>query len=287
MKIAVYPNIAKPEAAHLLTRILAFFQDREVTPLLTEEAARAFGCEQLATADVAAASPDVAIAIGGDGTFLGVCRKLASVSVPVCGVNIGALGFMADIEPQELEKKLAKILQGDYQVEERLRLSGFVRRHDAADNALEPLAVAVNDVVVTKSGIARMLKLSLSINGLQVTDCKADGFIVSTPTGSTAYSLSAGGPILNPTVKSILLTPICAHTLNLRPLVIDEEDEVSIYLSNVPNDIIVTFDGQKSFDLRQGDELIVRRADSPVRLIKFSDRDYYEVLRTKLWHMTV
>ena len=216
--------------------------------------------------------------VGGDGTLLGVCRRYSHHAVPVCGVNIGTLGFMADIELHELEKKLQKLLDGDYRIEHRLLLAGSV----ISGGKERFLGHAINDIVV-KGGVARMLHLGLSINESHLLDCKADGIIISSPTGSTAYSLSAGGPIVNPNVRALIVTPICAHTFNIRPLIIQEDDAVHVAIASIPQDIIVTFDGQVCYRLLPGDEVVVRKSEAQAEIIKFEDKDYYQILRTKLW----
>ena len=279
-KIAVFPNVDKEQSGTMLKRLLDFCADKPVELLLPKDEAVFFGYEELGREDIERSSVDMALSIGGDGTLLGVCRRFGSRSVPVCGINIGTLGFLADIEPDELEKKLAKILEGTYRIEERLLLSGYVREEKGNQRFL---GNAINDVVIAKGGVARMLHLGLGINDTKLMDYKADGLIVSSPTGSTAYSLSAGGPIMNPTVKALLVTPICAHTFNIRPLVVDEKDVVHIHIAAVHQDIIVTFDGQESFRLLPGDEVIVKRSSVAAKIVKFEDKDYYKTLRTKLW----
>ena len=279
-RIAVFPNVNKDQSALMLKRLMAFCRDKDVEVLLPRDESIFFGYEKHGRESFENIPVDMALSIGGDGTLLGVCRRFGSQSVPVCGINIGTLGFLADIEPEELEKKLSKILEGNYRVEERLLLSGYVRGEEGSERFL---GNAINDVVVTKGGVARMLHLGLSINETRFVDCKADGIIVSSPTGSTAYSLSAGGPIMNPTVRALLLTPICAHTFNLRPLVVDEADVIHIHIAAVHQDIIVTFDGQESFRLLPGEEVIVKKSQTAARIVKFEDKDYYKILRTKLW----
>ena len=281
LTIAVFPNTNKPEAPRVLQRILDFYADKAVRIIMPVEEARIFQHAGYGVTDIENVKTDIALSIGGDGTLLGVCRRYSHHAVPVCGVNIGTLGFMADIEVGELEQKLQQLLDGDYYVEHRLLLSGFVRHQGREDQRF--LGHAINDVVVTKGGVARMLRLGLDINGTHLIDFKADGLIVSSPTGSTAYSLSAGGPIMNPNIRALLLTPICAHTLTFRPLLIDEEDVVHIRISAMHQDIIVTFDGQESFRLLPGDEVIVRKSNVQAGIVKFEDRDYYSVLRDKLW----
>lgn len=278
LTIAVFPNVDKPQSPEVLRRILSFYEDKDVRLILPVDEARFFGLESYGVSDIEKAPADLALSLGGDGTLLGVCRRYGSMGVPVCGVNIGTLGFMADIELNELELKLQKILDGDYRVEKRLLLSGFVR----SDDRERFLGHAINDVVVTKGGVARMLHLGLSINDTHLMDYKADGVIVSSPTGSTAYSLSAGGPIMNPNIQALLVTPICAHTFNMCPLVVGEDDVVHISIAAVHQDIIVTFDGQESFRLLPGDEVTVMKSNVYAGIIKFEDKDYYEILRKKL-----
>ena len=277
--IAVFPNVSKPQAAAVLQRIFTFYQDKDVRLILPIDESRFFDREEYGVPDIEKMPADIALSLGGDGTLLGVCRRYGAMAVPVCGVNIGTLGFMADIELDELETKLQKILDGDYRIEHRLLLAGYVR----SNNEERFLGHAINDVVVTKGGVARMLHLGLSINDSHLMDYKADGVIVASPTGSTAYSLSAGGPIMNPTVQALLITPICAHTFNMRPLVVSEDDVVHIRIAAIHQDIIVTFDGQESFRLLPGDEIMVMKSSVQAGIVKFEDKDYYQILRTKLW----
>lgn len=278
LTIAVFPNIHKPEAPRVIQRILDFFADKDARIIMPLEEARFFRRAGYGVPDIENVPTDIALSIGGDGTLLGVCRRYSHHAVPVCGINIGTLGFMADIELDELEKKLQKILNGDYIIEHRLLLAGYV----ISDGKKRFLGHAINDIVV-KGGVARMLYLGLTINQSHLLDYKADGILVSTPTGSTAYSLSAGGPIMNPNVRALIVTPICAHTFNLRPLVIREDDTVHIQIARVQQDIIVTFDGQQVFRLLPGDEVIVQKSNAQADIVKFEDKDYYQILRTKLW----
>ena len=263
--VAIFPNVTKPEAPEVIRRIINYYSDKNVRFLMPEDESRFFDMEQYGVEDIAKEPVDFALSIGGDGTLL--------------GINIGTLGFMADIELDELETKLGKLLEGDYQVEKRLLLAGFLQ----SEGHKRFLGHAINDIVLTKGGVARMLQLGLYINDTHLIDYKADGLIVSTPTGSTAYSLSAGGPIMNPNIDALLLTPICAHTLNMRPIAISDTDVVRVKIAAVHQDIIVTLDGQESFRLLPGDEVTVAKAQEVASIIKFEDKDYYQILRNKLW----
>lgn len=279
LTIAVFPNIDKENAPMVLRRIVNFYQGKDVKLLMPMDSARFFRYEEYGVDDIENYPIDMALSIGGDGTLLGICRRLYERDIPVCGINIGTFGFLADIELPEIESKLEKIIKGQYYFEERMLVSGFVKSGEDDERFL---GHAINDVVVTKGGVARMLHLGLSVDGCRVMDYKADGLIVSTATGSTAYSLSAGGPIINPKIKVLLLTPICPHTFNARPMVIDENDEVRIHIAALHQDIIVTFDGQESFRLLPSDEVIVRKAPLPTKIVKFDDKNYYQTIRTKL-----
>lgn len=278
--VAVFPNLIKPETRDILTRIRAFFATREARIILPRVRAAEFGMEDCGVDDIERQPADFALSLGGDGTLLGICRRYASNPVPVCGINMGTLGFMADIEQNELEECLEKLCQGDYHVEWRRFLAGYVTQSDGMERFL---GYAINDIVVMKGDAARIISLGLAVNDTPLVECKADGFIVASPTGSTAYSLSAGGPIMNPMVRGLLLTPICAHTLNIRPLIIREEDIVHINLIDTRQSIIVTLDGQETTPIHPDNIVTVRCSDVRAGIIKFEDKDYYQILRTKLW----
>ena len=278
--VAVFPNLIKPETRDILTRIRAFFATREARTIIPRVRAAEFGMEDCGVDDIERQPADFALSLGGDGTLLGICRRYASNPVPVCGINMGTLGFMADIEQNELEERLEKLCQGDYHVEWRRFLAGYVTQSDGMERFL---GYAINDIVVMKGDAARIISLGLAVNDTPLVECKADGFIVASPTGSTAYSLSAGGPIMNPMVRGLLLTPICAHTLNIRPLIIREEDIVHINLIDTRQSIIVTLDGQETTPIHPDNIVTVRCSDVRAGIIKFEDKDYYQILRTKLW----
>ena len=277
IRIAVFPNKGKSKSREILERIIQFYRGKNVQLILTCEDANFFHHPEL----YCESQIDLALSIGGDGTLLSVIRTFVEKSIPVCGINLGTLGFLADIETHELESRLEKILNNDFRIEKRLLISAFVR-HEKNPEEKILLGNAINDIVVTKSGVARMLKIDLGIDGTHLVQCQADGIIVSTPTGSTAYSLSAGGPIMNSNIRALLLTPICAHTFQLRPMVLNEHDIVSIKVEAGPREILVTFDGQQSSAIEVGDELIVERAETAAKIIRFEDKDFYSVLKTKL-----
>jgi NAD+ kinase len=227
------------------------------------------------------ASVDLVVVLGGDGTLLSVadCVGAAGVDVPILGVNFGSLGFLTEATLPELYPSLEAALSGQARVEERLMLRATTMRAGVA----LPEHLALNDVVITKAARARMTDLSVSVGDEFVTRVKADGLIVATPTGSTAYNLAAGGPIVQPVVDAIVLTPIAPHMLTNRPIVIPASSLVRVQPMMAERDeIYVTFDGQAGYQLEAGDEVRIRCAERRVRLLRPSSRSYFEVLRQKL-----
>jgi NAD+ kinase len=228
-----------------------------------------------------ASSADMVLVLGGDGTLLGMadCIGEAGSGIPILGVNFGSLGFLTEVTLPEMYRSLDAVVGGRFGLEERLMLHTTTRRGGEVFSE----AIAVNDAVITKTARSRMIDLSVYVGEEFVTRVKADGLIIASPTGSTAYNMSAGGPIVAPSVDALLLTPIAPHTLTNRPIVIPGSSAVRVQPNMEARDeVFVTFDGQTGFQLEAGDEVIVRRADRPLRLIKPSTRSYFEVLRTKL-----
>jgi len=237
---------------------------------------------RLITTQAALASDvDMVVVLGGDGTLLSMADSIgaAGSAIPILGVNFGSLGFLTEVTLPELYRSLDAALNGRAHVEERMMLRAITRR---GGNVFER-SIALNDVVITKAARSRMIDLSVSVSNEFVTRVKADGLIVATPTGSTAYNLSAGGPIVEPSVDALLLTPIAPHTLTNRPVVIPANAVVHVQPNMTDRDeAFVTFDGQAGFQLQVGDDIEVSRAEKPLRLIRPSTRSYFEVLRTKL-----
>ena len=224
---------------------------------------------------------DMVVVLGGDGTLLSMadCIAAAGKSIPILGVNFGSLGFLTEVTLPELYTSLETVLAGKARVEERMMLASTVRRPRETFTAY----VALNDVVVAKTGRSSMIELSVSVGDEFVTRVKADGLIVATPTGSTAYNLAAGGPIVQPSVDALLLTPIAPHTLTNRPIIIPGSATVRVQPHMDSRDeVFVTFDGQAGFQLEDGDEISICRAERSLRLIHPSTRSYFEVLRQKL-----
>ena len=224
---------------------------------------------------------DLVIVVGGDGTFLNAARTLNDYKVPLLGINLGRLGFLTDIHSERISGRLNAILDGEYIEEERFLLHGSFEYENGKGEISS--SDAFNDIVVHKGHVARMIELDLYINGKYVNTQRADGLIVSTPTGSTAYALSGGGPILHPSLDAIVLVPICPHTMSQRPIVIDSDTDIEIRVSdNNHGDALVTCDGQLHVDLGIGDSVRITKKKTPVHLIHPADYNYYEILRAKL-----
>jgi NAD+ kinase len=222
---------------------------------------------------------DLAIVLGGDGTLLAVARALGKRSVPLLGVNLGTLGFLADTASEELYSALEQVLAGAFAVESRMRLEAEVAREDEALGSY----LALNDAVIVRNAVSRLIDLETFADGMVVTTYHADGLIVATPTGSTAYSLSAGGPLLVPELDAILLTPISPHTLTQRPLVLPETSELEIRVQDTRGgEVRLTVDGQVGCALKQGDRVRVRRSPHPVRMLVPPGRNRFEGMRAKL-----
>lgn len=242
------------------------------------DGARAVRLEELsATEQELAESSDALVVVGGDGTILRAARAGAVRGVPVMGVNVGGFGFLAEVGLQELPEALERLVAGRHAVEERMMLAAEVgRAGEVAERFL-----ALNDMVVTKSGYARLMPIRVCVNGEHLATYLADGLIVSTPTGSTAYNLSAGGPILSPGVRAMVITPICPHTLTARPVVVDADDVATVEVASEVEGVLLTVDGQVGCPLRGGDMVQVRRAEERARLVRLKAPSFYELLRQK------
>jgi len=222
---------------------------------------------------------DLVVVLGGDGTLLAVARAIGDRDVPILGVNLGTLGFLAETAREDLFPTLEAVLEGQFVIEERMRFDVSVER----DGKVLGRFTALNDAVISNTGMSRLVHLATRADGAEVTTYHADGLIVATPTGSTAYSLSAGGPLLLPTLQAIVLTPISAHTLTQRPLVLPETSVVEIYVEERRGgEVHLTVDGQVGRALEDDDLVTVRRSDYPARLLVSSDQNRFELMRAKL-----
>lgn len=218
------------------------------------------------------------IVLGGDGTILGAARNVSKYGTPILGVNMGHLGFMSDVEAADIFYALENILNNHYDIEERMMLEATVMNGEVVKQTF----LSLNEIGITRGTLSKMLTLKICINNEYFDSYHADGILISTPTGSTAYSLSAGGPIINPNVNVLLITPICPHSLSARSLVVSHEEIIDTSIINNFHDAYLTVDGQIGYNISEGDRFIIKRSKYTTKLIKVSNRSFYDVLRTKL-----
>ncbi|PYU32333.1 MAG: NAD(+) kinase [Acidobacteria bacterium] len=221
---------------------------------------------------------DLLIVLGGDGTLLAAARLLGEHTVPILPVNLGGLGFLTSVTLDELYPILQQVIEGKHRISERVLLQAEVIR----DGNVVARQRALNDAVLNKGPLARMVDLNLQIDGSYVCSYKADGLIISTPTGSTAYSMAAGGPIIYPTVEAFLITPICSHTLTNRPLVVPNTNRIELDFESREEAVFLTLDGQVGVDLKRGDLVVISKVPNKLRLVRPARKTYFEILRSKL-----
>ncbi len=279
--IGLISKAAYPGVADTVATLAADLGKRGLKVILDTSAAAHFaqpGETVLKRAELAREC-DLAIVVGGDGTMLNAARSLAEADVPVLGVNLGRLGFLADVSPGEMQERLDEILSGQYEEERRSLIHASVIR----DGQTVCESNALNDAVIHKWDISRMIELDTSIDRRFLNSLRADGLIVATPTGSTAYALSGGGPILDPALEALVLVPICPHTLSNRPIVVSDQVEIEIVLQgDDTTKAQITCDGQVNFGLVAGDRVIIRRKEHDLRLIHPQQQDHFDIMRKKL-----
>ncbi|MEL3906113.1 MAG: NAD(+)/NADH kinase [Treponema sp.] len=271
-KIIIILTTYKPHAADLAGKMLSFFQKRDIH-------ADVYEYDGLEVFDPVRDDYDCAVSLGGDGTVLFAARCCAPKKIPVVPINLGEFGFIAGIEPEHWQPALSEYLEGRATSHERILLSTAIYREGCCVGTFD----ALNDVVISGRGIAKLINLAVSFNGISFGTYRADGVIVSTPTGSTAYSAASGGPIMDPTLSAFVLTPISAFSLSNRPIVLPSSGVMMInVLHNRQKDAIVSIDGQELFSLCEGDRIEVRMSEHRVKLIGCSPEAFYTVLRSKL-----
>ena len=277
--IGIILNVQKPRAVQIGRELYAWLGSKGIMAYYVETTANLLGYPDrgLSEKRLVEAS-DLLISLGGDGTLLATSRIAGNSEKPILGVNLGTFGFLVPIEPKDLYESLEKVLAGDFIYDRRMVLKSTVYRSG------EPIdtAFGLNDVVITKGGFSRMVRLATFVAGEYVNNYPADGLIISSPTGSTGYSLSAGGPIVSPKVDVIIITPICPHTLYSRPLVISPEEQVRVTLETADSEVVLTIDGQCGFILQKGDEVVVERAPYSTTLVRLPGWTFYDVVRNKL-----
>jgi NAD+ kinase len=274
--------VGKYDSAHLtpsLEKLIAFLRARGKQVVVDNRSMDALNASRasMAALEDLGAQVDLAVVLGGDGTLLSAARRLVEQDVPVVGINLGRLGFLTDIPADSMEPMLGQILDGHYQEEPRTLLRTTVHRNGVAVEE----TLAMNDVVVSKGARGSMIEIEVYVDGQFVYGLRADGLIVATPTGSTAYALSSGGPILHPSLPAVILAPICPHTLSNRPIVLSDRSRIEIMLVRGPS-ANVNFDVQNSFDLQEDDRIVITRAEKPVRLLHPHGHSHFAMLREKL-----
>jgi len=268
-----------PEARKAARKLASWLEARRKKVFIDAETAAAINMPGHDRTEIAALA-EMLIVLGGDGTLLSASRLVADAhrDVPIFGVNLGSLGFMAEVSLDELYDNLEKAIAGRLETEDRMLLSASVLR----GGKRVALYRVLNDAVINKGALARMMELKISVNDGHLTTLRADGLIVATPTGSTAYSLSAGGPIIHPTIHCFVVTPICPHTLSNRPIALPDTVKVAVCLMSQSEDVTLTLDGQIGFSLVPHDVVEIKKSRFKMRMIKHPVKSYYEILRTKL-----
>jgi len=268
----------RPDAKPVLEELLKWIESRELESVLDVDTAAMVGTTSAYKKSDVPSAVDLVVVLGGDGTLLSVARLVEGKGVPILGVNLGSLGFLTEVTIAELFPALDDVLAGHYSVSERVMLHCQVHRQ--GERIAQ--AVVLNDVVINKGALARIIEMETYVDGVYVTTFRADGLIISTPTGSTAYSLAAGGPILYPSLEALIINPICPFTLSNRPLVIPDTVRIEVILVKENEDVLVTLDGQVGVALRYRDVIEIRKADTRLKLIESPWKNYFEILRTKL-----
>jgi len=276
-RVGIYAKRNHPDAAELAAGVASWLQERGVEVFFEEELAQDLEREGYPE-DQIPSLVDMVIVLGGDGTLISVSRTIGDRGTPILGVNLGSLGFLTEITRQELFQVLSKVLEGNYTVSDRLMLEAAVSRKGSIANSYQLL----NDVVINKGALARIIDMELYVNDSYLTTFKADGLIISSPTGSTAYNMAAGGPIIYPGTDCFVITPICPHMLTNRPMIVPADSVIRIEVKFNDEDVVLTADGQVGMPLKGGDVVEVRRSVNRTRLILSPDKEYFEVLRTKL-----
>lgn len=230
-----------------------------------------------------------AIVLGGDGTLIHAATNLIPSSIPILGINLGTVGFLTEIEKDNITEALNRLFLDEYEIEKRIMVRGDICKvsgHNNYDNNKSSVGYALNDIVITQKGYSRIISLKIYVNDMLVDDFRGDGVIIATPTGSTAYNMSAGGPIIIPNTDAIVITPICPHTLSPKSIVVSADDTIKIVINKNKNtqeeNAIATFDGQRIIDIGCLDELIIKKAQYETKLIRLNQTGIFEILRSKL-----
>jgi len=275
--IGIISKPGKPELPEILRELVPWLTGKGFDVFIDEETSGVLGIKGYSRA-VMPDLVDVVLVLGGDGTMLGAARAVAEKGIPILGVNLGGLGFITEVNRADLFSAVETMLRGECSVEERIMIQADIVRNGEVITTYTVL----NDVVITKGALARIIDLETYVDHSYVATFKSDGLIMSTPTGSTAYNLSAGGPIVHPALDCIVLTPICPHTLTNRPIVLSGESLIEVGLRSESEDVFLTLDGQIGVSLKKDDVVEIKKSPHKTRLFIPCERDYFQVLREKL-----
>lgn len=261
--VVIVTKPKKPDVAEVAANLVAWFRTKGI---------------EASTDPLAAQKADLAVVLGGDGTLLAAARLLGNRQIPILAINYGGLGFLTEVTLDELYPSLQRVVDGQFVMQHRMMMDVMVTR------ANKDVATyrALNDVVINKATLARIIELEARVDGQYVSSFRSDGLIVSTPTGSTAYNLSAGGPIIYPNMQAMVMTPICSHTLTNRPIVLPAGVKIEITLLSAQDEVYLTVDGQVGLKLEKEDRLTIEKSDVSVKLVEPTDKNYFDVLRGKL-----
>ncbi|MGZ3580784.1 MAG: NAD(+)/NADH kinase [Syntrophales bacterium] len=277
-KIGIIANIEKEQSGECTVQLRDWATKKGIQVFLEEGIARKIGAGGGLDRRTLAAEVDLLVVLGGDGTILRTVRFVSEYDIPIVGINLGEFGYLTEVNLSEMTNALELIVKGDYQTEKRMMLD--IALHLGRETLREQSIL--NDVVITRGNLSRILNLETTVNSRYLTTFRADGIIISTPTGSTAYSLSAGGPIVFPEQDSFIINPICPFTLTNRPIIIPNDAEIKVIMWTKEDGATVTLDGQVSHTMRSGDSVVIKKSPYVTNLVSSPHRDYMEILRTKL-----
>jgi len=277
--VAIVSKPEKPELAQIVPQLLEWLRQHDYAVLIDSETATYVrgSADVVKREDLSARRPDLLIVLGGDGTLLSAARSVAPLPTPILGVNLGSLGFLTEVSLEDLYPTLAAVHAGEVEADDRSMLHAMLVRDEKVLQEFH----ALNDVILSKSTIARLVAFEIFINQEFVSSYRGDGLIVSTPTGSTAYSLAAGGPIVTPSTAGLVISPICPHALTHRPVVVPDAVEIEILVRNADDEAFLSIDGQIGIPVLQGDKLVCRKSPYVTHLLRLR-KTFFEVLRTKL-----
>lgn len=283
MKFGIYPNLGKADLREALLALTGLLKKKQIDysfPLSMKKGLMEMGfTEECYETEEIMGKRDFILSVGGDGSFLGAARTFADYPVLMAGLHLGDLGFLNAMTLSDMEKRMDQILAGDFKKERRLYLASKIVREDGTE---ETLPHVLNDVVIGHNSIGQLARIRLFINGSFIQEYAADGLIISSPTGSTGYSLSCGGPVLGPSDDRIIIVPICAHTLQRFAMVLSRDDEVKITVPEREKELYLSLDGAYSFSFSNKDTLYVKSTEKPIRFLRFQDQDFFGSITRKL-----